>query len=61
MLNAGLAISYFGGEAVERAIADHFARNGLTEQVRDDLIEMSEQDAEGFFDLVSNFLENAAA
>jgi hypothetical protein len=60
-MNSATVMGYFGQDVVERAIADYFARNGLSEQTRDDLIEMSRNDEEGFFDLVSDFVERTTA
>ena len=51
-------IEYFGNDVVERAIAYYFAQNGVTEEVRDRLMNMEEDDEDDFFQLVSDFVEN---
>ena len=53
-------IEYFGMETVEKAIASYFAKHGVTEEVRDRLMAMESEDAEQFFDLVSDYVENNA-
>lgn len=52
------AVEYFGAEIVERAVANYFARYGVTEEVRDRLMIMEGQDGEEFFEMVSQFVEN---
>lgn len=49
-------IEYFGIEVVKEAISDYFARNGLREDVRDELMLMSVKNEDGFFEMVSNFV-----
>lgn len=50
-------IDYFGMETVEKAVANYFAIHGVTEEVRDRLMEMESQDSDEFFELVSQFVE----
>lgn len=50
-------ISYFGMKTVEMAVANYFAMHGVTEEVRDRLMEMESQDSEEFFEMVSKFVE----
>ena len=50
-------VNYFGLETVEKAVANYFAIHGVTEEVRDRLIEMESQDSDEFFELVSQFVE----
>lgn len=50
-------IAYFGMETVEKAVATYFARHGVTEEVRDRLIDMESEDGEEFFDMVSSYVE----
>lgn len=50
-------IEYFGMETVEKAIADFFSKHGVTEDVRDYLMALEIEDADGFFQLVENFVE----
>lgn len=49
-------IEYFGMGTVERAIADHFNVYGLSEQARDELMEMSTTKQDDFFEMVSNYV-----
>jgi hypothetical protein len=50
-------IEYFGMETVEKAVANYFAQHGVTEEVRDRLMQMEFEDQEEFFQLVSDFVE----
>ncbi len=50
-------IEYFGMETVEKAIADFFSKHGVTEDVRDYLMALEIEDADGFFQLVENYIE----
>lgn len=50
-------IEYFGRPTVEAAVADFFAKNGLTEDVRDDLMAMAVNDEDNFFQMVCDFIE----
>jgi hypothetical protein len=50
-------IEYFGMETVEKAIADFFSKHGVTEDVRDYLMALEIEDADGFFQLVENYVE----
>lgn len=51
-------VDYFGISAVEKAIAGYFAKHGVTEEVRDELLAMEQGDEESFFSMVSEFIEN---
>lgn len=51
-------IEYFGNAIVERAIAYYFMKHGVTEEVRDRLMDMEENDEDEFFQMVSDFVEN---
>jgi hypothetical protein len=53
-------IEYFGKTTVEKAIADYFAKHGLTEDVRDDLMLMAVQKEDDFFQMVSDFIEKGS-
>ena len=53
-------VEYFGMETVERAVANYFAKHGVTEEVRDRLMNMEAEDADEFFQLVENFVEKSA-
>lgn len=50
-------INYFGMEKVEMAVAAYFAKHGVTEEVRDRLASMEIEDADEFFQMVSDFVE----
>ena len=52
-------VDYFGISVVEKAVANYFAKHGVTEEVRDELLRMEREDGEGFFSMVSEFVENA--
>ena len=49
-------IGYFGNTTVEQAVADYFARNGLTREVRDDLMLMAAQKEDDFFQMIDDFI-----
>lgn len=51
-------VDYFGISVVERAIASYFGKHGVTEEVRDHLLAMEQEDGETFFSMVSEFIEN---
>ena len=51
-------VDYFGISVVEKAVANYFAKHGVTEEVRDKLLHMEREDGEGFFSMVSEFVEN---
>lgn len=51
-------VEYFGLITVERAIANFFAKHGVTEEVRDHLSDMESSDPESFFTMVEDFIEN---
>lgn len=50
-------IAYFGMDTVERAIAAYFMKHGVTEEVRDRLMDMEDADEEEFFNMVCEFVE----
>jgi hypothetical protein len=50
-------IEYFGRATVEAAVADFFAKNGLTEDVRDLLMVMAVNSEDDFFQMVCDFIE----
>lgn len=50
-------IEYFGMGTVEKAVASYFARHGVTEEVREHLMELESADGDEFFQLVSDFVE----
>ena len=50
-------VTYFGKDTVERAIADYFAKHGMNEDVRDDLMLMATQHEDDFFQMVCDFIE----
>lgn len=50
-------IEYFGRATVESAVADFFAKNGLTEDVRDRLMIMAVNSEDDFFQMVCDFIE----
>jgi hypothetical protein len=49
-------VAYFGLNTVEKAVANYFAKHGVTEEVRDQLIRMEQEDEEEFFSMVSDFV-----
>jgi len=49
-------VEYFGVNVVERAIANYFCTHGVTEEVRDRLMEMT-SDQDQFFQMVCDFIE----
>jgi len=53
---ASNTVQYFGMETVERAVAHYFMKHGVTEKVRDELIQMEIEDGDAFFQLVDNFV-----
>ena len=55
-MSDSLTIAYFGKEVVEKAISDYFARNGLGENVRDELMLMAVKNEDNFFEMVSNYI-----
>jgi hypothetical protein len=50
-------VAYFGLNTVEKAIANYFAKHGVTEKVRDQLMQMEHEDEDEFFSMVSDFVE----
>ena len=44
-------------EVVQRAIAEYFAKHGVTEDVRDYLMVLEDEKPDDFFQLVSDFIE----
>ena len=55
---ASHTVQYFGMDTVERAVAHYFMKHGITEKVRDELIEMEIEDGDAFFEMVSNYIES---
>ena len=49
-------IEYFGIEIVEEAISDYFAREGLTEVARDELMTLALNNEDEFFQIVEDFV-----
>ena len=49
-------VTYFGEDLVNRAIADYFARNGLSEKVRDELMLIANTDEDAFFEIIDQFV-----
>jgi hypothetical protein len=49
-------VEYFGLNTVELAIADYFGANGLNENVRDNLMLLSINKPEAFFDIVDDYV-----
>lgn len=52
-------VSYFGTDTVSQAIAAYFSVHGVTEEVRDHLMNWEKKDPESFFDMVSEFVERS--
>ena len=50
-------IEYFGLDTVERATAFYFAKHGITEKVRDELMIMERENGDSFFQMVADFVE----
>ncbi len=53
---ASHTVQYFGMETVERAVAHYFMKHGVTEKVRDELIQMEIEDGDAFFQLVDSYV-----
>lgn len=49
-------IGYFGVKIVEEAISDYFAREGLTEVARDELMALALNNEDEFFQIVEDFV-----
>ena len=50
-------IGYFGKDTVQRAIAEYFAKHGVTEDIRDYLMVLEDEKPDDFFQLVCDFIE----
>lgn len=50
-------VEYFGQDTVERAVANYFARHGLTEDNREGLMFMAVHCEDDFFQMIEDFLE----
>jgi len=50
-------IEYFGIDTVQRAIAEYFSKHGITEDVREYLMDLEDEKPDDFFQLVSDFIE----
>lgn len=57
MISSSPTINYFGMATVEQAIASYFAKNGLSEDVRDRLTTMVSESEDDFFQMVCDFIE----
>jgi hypothetical protein len=55
-METNYTVEYFGVNVVERAIANYFCMHGVTEEVRDRLMEMT-GDPDQFFQMVCDFIE----
>lgn len=53
---ASHTVQYFGMETVEQAVYHYFMKHGVTEKVRDELIQMEIEDGDAFFQLVDNYV-----
>jgi len=53
---ASHTVQYFGMETVERAVAHYFMKHGVTQKVRDELIQMEIEDGDAFFQLVDSYV-----
>ena len=53
---SSLTIAYFGLKVVEEAISDYFTRNGLNENVCEELKLIAETNEDDFFQMVDNFV-----
>jgi hypothetical protein len=51
------AIEYFGMQTVERAVANFFARHGVSEDVRDYLMVLEVEKPDEFFQMVEDYVE----
>ena len=51
---------YFSEDTAGRAIANYFAKHGISEKTRDYLIVMANERMDEYFQLVSNFVEQHA-
>ena len=51
-------IDYFGMETVEKAVANFFARHGVSEDVRDYLMVLEAEKPDDFFQMVEDFVES---
>ena len=56
-MSDSVTIEYFGRATVEMALANHFAKHGANEKVRDDLAYMAIHDEDNFFQMVCDFVE----
>ena len=50
-------IEYFGEATVERAIANYFAKHGVTEDVRDYLMVLEAENPGKFLEMVCDYVE----
>ena len=56
-MNKSPVIEYFGRDTVQRAIAEYFAKHGVTEDVRDYLMVLEDEKPVDFFQMVCDFIE----
>lgn len=52
------AIDYFGMHTVEKAVANFFAKHGVSEDVRDYLMVLEAEKPDDFFQMVEDFVES---
>lgn len=50
-------VEYFGMQTVERAVANFFAKHGVSEDVRDYLMVLEAEKPDEFFQLVEDYVE----
>lgn len=50
-------IKYFGEDTVGRAIASFFKEHGVTEQVRDYLMVLEQEEPDRFLELICDYVE----
>jgi hypothetical protein len=51
-------IDYFGMATVEKAVANFFAKHGVSEDVRDYLMVLEAEKPDDFFQMVEDFVES---
>jgi hypothetical protein len=50
-------VAYFSEDTVSRAVAYYFMRHGITEEVRDKLMAMENENSDEFFQMVADYVE----
>lgn len=53
-----VVIDYFGMATVEKAVANFFAKHGVSEDVRDYLMVLEAEKPDDFFQMVEDFVES---